>query len=238
MANPAKDMTGLVFGYLTVIRRHTQTPSGRATWLCRCVCGNEVVRIGTNLRSTYRGPKKSCGCRRGEMLTEAWGTHGMTNHPAYHTWAGLRQRCLNPKSKDWKNYGGRGVTVCDRWLLSFENFWADMGPSWFIGASIDRTDNAKGYFPENCRWTTARQQSNNKRPNIIVSTPRGRMTAAQAADLFGLKRITLYKRLEKGWDHLRAVTTPPRSKNRHSTSLTRGRETGLSYAQPGEESLS
>jgi hypothetical protein len=144
------------------------------------------------------------------MLIEAWGTHGMTSHPVWNTWNGMRQRCQNPNNKDWKNYGGRGIAVCEPWQKTFEAFFADMGASWFPGAQIDRIDNNKGYEPGNCRWTTAKVQSNNTRVNVWIQTPKGKMTVKQAAEVFGLKYVTLHKRLGKGWTPLRAVTAPVR----------------------------
>ncbi len=211
MVMPVKDMTGLTFGYLTVLRRHglsNRPRSKQATWLCRCICGEEVVRIGANLRSTLRGPKKSCGCRHGEMIVDATGSHGMTNHPAFSTWTAMRSRCSNPNDKDWRNYGARGIRVCARWRESFENFWADMGATWQRGLTLDRKRNDRGYSPANCRWATAEQQSNNRRGNIFITTPSGRMSIAQAARAFGVKPITLRKRLERGWTVAKALIPP------------------------------
>ena len=213
MANPAKDMTGLQFGYLTVLQREgsirrPDSNSAQATWLCRCACGNEVVRSGVVLRAPSRGPLKSCGCRRGEMLVEAWGSHGMTGHPAWVTWSQMRARCLHPGNKDWHNYGGRGIKVCKRWAESFAAFWEDMGPTWQEGLTIDRRRVNGHYTPKNCRWATAKEQANNTRSNIRIKTPKGVMTVAQAAEAFGLKRITLYKRLGWGWPLKKALVPP------------------------------
>ncbi len=197
MAMPAVDLTGQTFGYLKVLSR-SGTKGRRATWLCRCICGSEVVRIGQNLRLTTRGEKKSCGCKRGEMYLEAWGTHGMTAHPAWLTWRNMRSRCANPKDKDFRNYGARGIAVCERWN-SFDRFWEDMGPTYRAGLTIERMDNSRGYEPENCRWRTLRRQNNNRRNNVHIQTPMGRLTVAMAARRYGFKPITLYKRIEKGW---------------------------------------
>ena len=211
MANPPVDMTGKTFGYLTVLRRegsaqYQGTTSSRATWHCRCVCGTEVVRIGVNLRNGKT--KKSCGCKTGEIIVEARGTHGMTGHPAWVTWSQMRARCLHPGNKDWHNYGGRGIKVCKRWADSFAAFWEDMGPTWREGLTIDRRRVNGHYTPKNCRWATAKEQANNTRSNIRIKTPKGTMTVAQAAEAFGLKRITLYKRLEWGWPVKRALLPP------------------------------
>lgn len=215
--NKIRDMTGRVFGYLTILRREGSVRAGQtwiATWAARCVCGATVVVRGSYLRATNRGPKKSCGCRRGEMLTDAWGTHGMTGHPAWNSWSGMRQRCGNPQGKDWTNYGGRGITVCERWQESFENFWADMGPTYVKGRSIDRRDNALGYTPENCRWATPPVQGNNTRVNRIIDTPRGAMTVKQAAAAFGLTYVTLHARIFRyGYSVEKALTRPVRRRS-------------------------
>lgn len=211
MARKAVDLTGQVFGYLTVVGRAGSNGRRRAMWSAKCVCGETVELVGQNLRNKNRGPLKSCGCRRGEMLLDAWGSHGMTSHPAYHSWQGLRQRCNNATSKDYRNYGARGITVCARWEESFENFWEDMGPAWAAGLSIERTNNSKGYAPGNCRWATAKDQGNNTRMNVVLATPMGVMTLEQAAELYGINSITLSARLGRyGWPLERALTTPAR----------------------------
>src|SRR5215467_3598440 len=160
-----KDMTGQRFGLLRVRelrgkqtyrwRNRTMT---RAMWLCDCDCGNPVVVSGGSLRS---GNTRSCGCRK-PALGGAW-KHGRTNDDRYQVWADMKGRCLNPKSKIWKYYGGRGIKVCDRWLESFENFLADVGER-LLGMWLDRIDNDGNYEPGNVRWATPKQQSNNRRP--------------------------------------------------------------------------
>ena len=211
MPMPVNDLTGQTFGYLTILRREglcNRKKSRRATWLAKCVCGEQVVVIGANICSTKRGALKSCGCRRGEMLVAARDTHGMTGHPAWVTWSNMRSRCTNPKDKDWRNYGARGITVCVRWRDSFANFWADMGPTWQEGLTLDRRRNAGNYTPTNCRWATVQEQSNNRRGNVMVRTPKGTMTVVQAARLYGIKPVTLYARIRWGWPVHKALVPP------------------------------
>lgn len=206
MANPAKDLTGHRFGYLTVIRR-AGTSTGKlkkARWLCRCDCGNLVTRESQYLRTKHRPSPRHCGCQHGNK------THGKSRTPLHRIWAGMKQRCNNPKSKDYPNWGGRGITVCDRWSGSFEAFAEDMGPSYQPGLSLGRRDNNGPYSPENCRWETWEEQHNNRRDNTVLITPKGKLTLAQAAREYGLKRVTLHARLTRyGWDLERALTTSP-----------------------------
>lgn len=207
MPMPAVDLTGRVFGYLTILRRagSTNTVSRRALWEAECICGKVVTRIGTNLLYESRGKKKSCGCRRREMYLEAWGTHGMTSHRAFYIWSHMKSRCNNPSDKDWRNYGARGISVCAQWQESFDAFWADVGPTYEETLTIERKDNNGNYEASNCRWATVREQSNNRRGNVWIETPGGKMTVAQAARAYGIKSVTLRARLKKGWPILRAL---------------------------------
>lgn len=173
-----KDMTGLRFGRLMVtgpggMRRNA------AHWVCRCDCGVEKVVSGTHLRT---GATKSCGCFRKERTAETRTTHGFAKagracSHIYGVWGKMVRRCTATGSKDFKHYGGRGITVCERWLV-FENFLADMGvPT--EGMTLERKDVNGNYQPGNCCWATRAEQSNNTRRNVIVRTPSGDMTLAQ-----------------------------------------------------------
>jgi len=115
----------------------------------------------------------------------------------------MRRRCRDPKFEGYRDYGGRGITVCDRWYDSFDAFWSDMGPSWFEGATVDRIDSNGNYHPGNCRWATDIQQANNKRNNALIETPWGRMTKSMAARTAGISRTALKHRIERNWPHER-----------------------------------
>lgn len=146
--------------------------------LCRCDCGTEKVQ---NLSKIKHGRTSSCGCLTKETnrlreTTHGCGTRGRTT-PEYRSWKGMKERCRNPKSPNWKNYGGRGISICERWL-KFENFLFDMGKCPF-GKSIERINNNGNYCPENCKWATALEQQNNRRNNRVISFNGETMTVYQ-----------------------------------------------------------
>ena len=117
----------------------------------------------------------------------------------YRRWSDMRYRCSNPNFAAYKNYGGRGITVCDRWQ-TFANFYEDMFPTFVKGAHIDRIDNNGPYSPENCRWATPKQNARNTRRNKWVDTPEGPMVLTEAAERYGIRPDTLWCRLKNGCD--------------------------------------
>lgn len=159
------DIKGQVFGKLTVINRSGSNKCGQVKWLCLCKCGNERTITGRDLKN---GHTVSCGCYKKERILEVCTTHGMSKSSEYRIWSLMKDRCNNTKSKVFKFYGGRGITVCKRWLDSFDNFFEDVGkrPK---GKSLDRYPNKNGnYEPTNFRWATAKQQADNTRRNRII----------------------------------------------------------------------
>lgn len=203
----AKDLTGQRFGYLTVIKR-AGVSSGvnrTARWLCKCDCGNEVERVSQYLRAKHRTTPRSCGCHHGNE------THKMSDSRPYRIWSHMRRRCANPGDKDFGNYGARGIVVCAEWEASFDQFWADMGPTYSPLLTLDRIDVNGPYSPTNCRWATVKQQANNTRVNRVIQTPTGEMTVAQAAEAYGVKKVTLRARLNRyGWSVESALIPPKR----------------------------
>ncbi len=159
------DLTGQRFGRLVVLRYLYSQHGRRPVWLCHCDCGKQKELLGDYLN---RGQTQSCGCLQRELSRErgqkriAHG-HGRRNQqsPTYQSWYSMKQRCLNPKHGRYKDWGGRGIKVCGRWL-NFENFLSDMGvrPA---GKTIDRIDNDGDYGLDNCKWSTSKEQSNNRR---------------------------------------------------------------------------
>ena len=162
------NLIGETFGNLTVIGEDRSNPS-RRKWVCFCACGASVIRTTGNLKHP-RSP--SCGCTRLETNGRAHLRHGNNlagkRSKEYRTWAHILGRCTNTTDRSYKDYGGRGVTVCERWRV-FENFLEDMGPAPSIDHSIDRIDNDGHYAPENCRWTTRAQQARNTRRTIKIN---------------------------------------------------------------------
>lgn len=128
------------------------------------------------------------------MPREKWTNPTQTRE--YYAWRSMRHRCTNPKNASWHNYGGRGITVCDKWVNDYDAFFADMGHC-PLGMTLDRIDPSKGYSPENCRWADWTTQGNNKRTNVKIEYGGEVKTIAQWAKHFGLKTDTLFKRLQR-----------------------------------------
>jgi len=134
--------------------------------------------------------------------------HDKCGHPAYNTWHQMVARCYKPKSSHYSYYGGRGITVCARWRESFQAFWDDIGSTWKEGLSLDRIDNNGNYSPENCRWATHKEQMRNMRRNLTIDTPKGPMLLVEAVAISGIQRMTLKKRLQRGWPAERLFDKP------------------------------
>ena len=183
------------YGRLLVINelpRHT-VPSGVKIrkFLCKCECGQELDVFMSSLRS---GHTKSCGCLNKEIIS----SHGMTGTREYASWNAMHGRCNNLKSKDYKNWGGRGIEVCDSWN-SFENFYKDMGDKPTPNHSIERINNDGNYCKENCRWATKKEQQRNHRGNKVLSFEGLSLTVAEWVEKTGVTRAMIDYRLAKGF---------------------------------------
>ncbi len=197
------DLTGRVFGRLTVLRLCGKDKHGKPMWLCRCVCGNETSVRASPLR---RGKSRSCGCLARDETVARSRTHGMTGTPEYDTWRRMKQRCYDETIEGYPHYGGRGIRVCDRWVDSFENFLADMGTRPGPGFTIEREDVNGHYEPTNCVWATVTEQNRNKRTNVHITAYGKTQLAADWSRETGLSHTTISDRLNRGWDPERAVT--------------------------------
>lgn len=204
-----EDLTGQVFGDLTVVkyvgRKGTPSGSFKSEWLCICSCGAEKLATTPRLRS---GDTNSCGCKTKEKMAAANARHGLSKFPEYNSWTGLRERCRNPANKDWPNYGGRGITVCERWE-DFENFMSDMGRRPGPKYSIERLDTNGPYAPGNCRWATAKEQCNNKRNTRVITAFGESKPITEWAERLGVTTAVIYGRIDRfGWPPEKAVSVP------------------------------
>lgn len=194
-------MIGAVFGSLTVLRKAKKP--GRARWVCRCVCGKRKSFLGYNLKS---GRTKSCGCVVRQKKDTAF--------PEYTIWSNMKGRCLTPSANFYDRYGGRGVKVCQRWIDSFKDFLADVGPRPGPGYSLDRYPNKDGdYEPKNVRWATSDQQANNRSTNRIVEYRGSTMTLTEAIRASGtaLNEASVRYRIDElGWSVIAALENPSR----------------------------
>jgi hypothetical protein len=177
-------------------------------WLCACACGNTKAVRQDSLRN---GITASCGCLARERTRARTRKHGMAGHnrpPEYDAWAHMIRRCYTPTTKAFEHYGGRGITVCQRWRDSFEAFLADMGPRPSAKHSLDRINNDGNYEPSNCRWATTDEQARNTRRNVKVTFRGETKTVAEWGRALGFPREVLRRRIAVGWPVELALTLP------------------------------
>ncbi len=207
----AKIEAGQKFGMLTAVEFVEWTPGRHVRWRFKCDCGNnDFVALVHNVRDPRH---RSCGCHRKAVLAVGNLKHGKWKTPEFKVWGSMFDRCTNPTNKNYHLWGGAGVTICERWRHSFENFLADMGTRPSPEHSIDRYPNPFGnYEPDNCRWATAKEQQRNRRNNRIVEFNGRQMTFAEACEITGLAYSTLNNRLKRGWTIDRALNTLPNTR--------------------------
>lgn len=176
--------------------------------VCRCACGKRVTVGLAELRS---GNTTSCGCLARELTRDRSEAHGHSSGqggrptPTYNSWGMAKQRCTNPNYPSYEQYGARGITMCARWLDSFENFLADMGTR-PAGKTLDRKDNDGPYDPENCRWAKPSEQSRNTSRNVNAVVDGAKRCVTDLAAESGVSRNALTRRLKAGWPVERALT--------------------------------
>lgn len=212
------DLTNQVFGRLTVLRKAHKNAQGVVFWFCRCQCGTHKIVAATAL---CRGMSKSCGCLKKELFSLRITTHGGCKkdnyHPLYKTWVHMISRCHKENDPSYKNYGGRGIKVCERWRgeNGFFNFINDIGQRPSLNHSIDRINNNGDYESSNCRWATKLEQNNNRRDNVILEFQGEKQTVTQWAIKLGLPRRILMQRHYNKWSIEKILTTPISTKHQY-----------------------
>ncbi len=201
------DLTGKRFGRLTVVRRGEDyiSPKGyrAVNWVCSCDCGETCVVRGCNLKS---GASRSCGCIVEEHPNHT--THGLSKGRIYSIWCGIRDRCKNPKSGNYENYGGRGISICSDWDDDFTSFYSwSMENGYSDRLSIHRINNDGNYSPENCAWVDWSTQANNTRKTHYLTYLGKTQSISQWAEEVGMPKQRLRDRIRLGWDIAKALTT-------------------------------
>ena len=205
-----EDLSNKRFGRLVVIDL-AGTKKGQTMWRCVCDCGREKVVTAGHLKS---GHTTSCGCYNREQTKRALTKHGKTGTRLHNIWFCMKARCYNTKHDAYKDYGGRGIIICDEWKDSFNSFynWA-LANGYGDNKSIDRIDNNGNYCPENCRWSDRREQNSNKRSNHYITFDGKTMTLREWEGSLGFNIGTLSARINKlHWPVERALTTPTNCK--------------------------
>lgn len=202
----AIDRTGQRFERLTVVS-YAGKQGSKALWRCVCDCSRVSVVTSSNL---VTGQTKSCGCMLRENARRLFRRHGMTGTRIHHIWCSMIQRCTDRNCEAFPHYGGRGISVCERWA-KFENFAADMGnpPT---GMTLERIKNEGNYEPGNCKWATCIEQANNKRSNRIIEINGERKTLAQWFRVYRISPFGFYNRIRVGMTEIEALTKPSRKK--------------------------
>ena len=202
------NIKGQKFGRLTVLEYTHSNNDNKACWDCVCDCGKKINTSGKSLRT---GKTKSCGCLALEIRIEANRTHGDCSRKTgktkeYTIWRGIKDRCLNPKNKNYKNYGGRGIKIDASWIDDYGAFLKDMGRAPKGSPTIDRINTLGNYEASNCRWATWKEQQNNRTNNKLISFNGKTMNASDWSSVTGIKYGTIIMRLHRGWSNEKTLT--------------------------------
>ncbi len=205
------DLTGKRFTRLTVIEFAGRNKHNLILWRCLCDCGNEAICSSYSLQETIpRRAKRSCGCLGRDSTSARSKTHGMTHTPTFSSWRGMLHRCEVATATGFDRYGGRGISVCERWH-NFADFFADMGVRPSLNHQIERKDNNGNYEPSNCVWATKKEQARNRRSNRLLTHKGESLPVSVWAERAGLTTYQVINRLNLGWEVERALTAPVRS---------------------------
>lgn len=209
------DLTGTRFGRLMVIERTGNARDGHARWRCLCDCGKRVTVCGNDLK---KSTTRSCGCLRLDKVEEmvrinVENGHGKSRSRLYSIWSNMKQRCYNEKHPEYSIYGGRGIKICNEWLRDFMSFydWALLH-GYKEDLSIDRVDVNGPYAPGNCRWATAKEQSNNLRTNRRYTIDGTTKTLKQWSEEYHISYCKLRSRIYIGWSIEEALGLAPRKR--------------------------
>jgi len=197
------------FGELTFIEEdfHKEENIGHRTYrkaVIECFCGKRFI---TRISGVKNGKCKSCGCVRKNKSLKRFTTHNMSGTSEYSSWESMKGRCLNPNRREYKNYGGRGIKICDEWL-SFDGFFKDIGKKPSKLHSLERIENDRGYYKENCKWATKHEQERNKRTNIYLTYNGEKLILNDLSKKVGLHQQTIIARVRKGLSVENAVNKP------------------------------
>lgn len=199
------DLTGKRYGELVVVKRSENTSKGLATWECKCDCGKTTIVRGSSLRNST---VKSCGCRRFRIKPTL--QHGMSHTKLYYVWNNIKRRCYEKTNPAYKNYGGRGIKMCDSWKNSFESFgeWA-LNNGYSDSLTIERVDVNGNYCPENCTWIPRNKQQNNRTSCLFYTYNGETKNLMEWCNYFNMPYMTVYTRLFRwNWDFERAISEP------------------------------
>lgn len=211
-----KDLTGMKIGRLLVLGFADRRGNKNLLyWHCQCDCGQKVDVSGNSLRS---GSVKSCGCYQHECrvsrMSKIATTHGLSKTREYTIWGKMKARCYNKNDTAYLNYGGRGIKICERWKNSFLSFFKDMG-NCPVGFSIERIDNDGDYEPDNCKWASHKEQSNNRRSNIKIAAYGEIKSLKEWSEVLNIPEFRLYRRYACGVSMDKLLSTDDLRFNSH-----------------------
>jgi hypothetical protein len=199
-----ENLSGLRYGRLTVLSYAgmINVDTKRAAWRCRCDCGAKVIVLAKSLRN---GLTKSCGCLKSDKARARLLKHGACKSREYGAWCAIKTRCYNANTPTYKDYGGRGIYMADKWRHDFERFRRDMGPC-PLGYQVERIDNNGPYAPGNCKWANRFEQQANTRATKLIELNGQRHTTSEWERRLGFTSGTIKRRLQRGWTVERALT--------------------------------
>lgn len=202
---------GKKFNKLLVLEYSHQDKNKKSMFKCQCDCGKIGIFRGTEVKNNHT---KSCGCLRDEKHTK----HGYYKTAEYRAYIDMKKRCYNPKNKHYKDYGERGIFVCDYWLGEdgFEHFIKDIGEKPKGKYSLGRINNEKGYYPENCRWETDIEQNRNLRSNLLLTYKGETKCVSEWCEIYNINKSTFKHRYRSGWSINKIIETPVKSPKKYN----------------------